>query len=162
MINNICKRTEIHLGGSSWWYSKHIPINFIEILLPFPVNCPRTIIFWLIFRYQSFSLQNTISSKCAFIKTTESQICIIRSGMKSSVIYYQLTANRILEIFIVFPKLFNVMGRSNNSPLIDFPHNSHPMWFFLCVYSLQLNYTQENWKVILNYGPRKIAENKEG
>jgi hypothetical protein len=62
--NNICQGTEIHLGGSSWWYSKHIPIDFIEILLPFPVNCPRTIIFWLIFRYQSFSLQNTLSSKC--------------------------------------------------------------------------------------------------
>lgn len=52
------------LVGSCRWYSKHVPINFINILLPLPINCPCTIIFWLIFRYQSFSLQNTLSSNC--------------------------------------------------------------------------------------------------
>ena len=53
------KDTENYLGRSIWWYIKHIPIDFINIFLPLPVYCPGTSIFWLIFRYQSFSLRNT-------------------------------------------------------------------------------------------------------
>lgn len=61
------------LVGSCWWYSKHVPINFINILLPLPVNCPCTIIFWLIFRYQSFSLQNTLSLNCMLLECKQLQ-----------------------------------------------------------------------------------------
>lgn len=47
-----------YLGSTRWWHSQHIPINFIGIFLPLPINSPCTVVFWLVFRQQTFCLQN--------------------------------------------------------------------------------------------------------